>query len=157
MSAPLDLRGAAAALGLMPPDSLLSQWEKDLDAELASLRMYPEAPDLIDRLQRAGYQVALCSNLAAPYGAPVRRLLPGLDAYAMSYEVGAVKPQSRIYQFLLDQLGLAAAEVIFIGDTPAADQDGPRAAGMHAFLLNRSTGQSLSDVVQSSLPLLGES
>lgn len=156
MSTALDLRGAAAALGLTPPEELLAQWERDLQHELTAIRVYPEARDLIVELQKAGYRVALCSNLAAPYGPPVRTLLPTLDAYAMSYEVGAVKPQPRIYQFLLDHLGLAAGEVLFIGDTAIADQDGPRAVGMQACLLDRSTGQSLSAVVQSTLSLSDE-
>jgi len=149
MSGPIDLRAAACLLGLEPPGELLAQWDADLETELASVQLYPDSLEAIQRLQQAGYQVALCSNLAQPYGPPVKALLPMLDACAMSYDVGAIKPQPRIYQYLVDQLGCAAGEVLFIGDTPAADVDGPSAFGMQGRLLNRSAGLKLADVLHS--------
>lgn len=153
MSRALDLRGAAAELGVAPPSGLLELWEKDLEEEVNSIRLYPDSLDVIIRLQQSGYLVGLCSNLAVPYGAPVRELLPMLNAYAMSYDAGAVKPQPRIYQFLLEKLGCVAAdEVLFVGDTVAADLEGPKAFGMQACLLNRSAGQALADVVLAALP-----
>lgn len=152
MSRSLDLCGAAAELGVTPPPGLLKQWEKDLKDEVASIRLYPDSLDVITRLQELGYLVGLCSNLALPYGAPVRELLPMLNGYAMSYEAGAVKPQPRIYQFLLEKLGCVADEVLFVGDTVVADLDGPRAYGMQACLLNRPAGQALADVVLAGLP-----
>lgn len=155
MSSPLDLRSAAALLGLAPPDELLKRWEADLKDELATIQLYPDSQKAIQRLHQDGYLVAMCSNLAGPYGTPVRAILPMLDAYAMSYDAGAIKPQPRIYQHLVDQLGCAAGEVLFIGDTPAADVDGPRAFGMQACLLNRSIGQSLADVLLLGLGGLG--
>lgn len=36
MSRALDLCGAAAALGVIPPSGLLDQWEKDLEDEVTS-------------------------------------------------------------------------------------------------------------------------
>ncbi|MPS78650.1 MAG: hypothetical protein E2591_11295 [Achromobacter sp.] len=80
-----------------------------------------------------------------------RELLPMLNAYAMSYDAGAVKPQPRIYQFLLKKLGCIADEVLFVGDTVVADLEEPRAFGMQACLLNRSAGQALADVVLADL------
>lgn len=155
MSRALDLRGAAVELGVTPPSRLLDQWEKDLEDEVASIRLFPDSLDVIARLQQSGYLVGLCSNLAVPYGTPVRALLPMLNAYAMSYDAGAVKPQPRIYQFLLEKLGCIADEVLFVGDTVVADLEGPRAFGMQACLLNRSIGQTLADVVLAGMPIRG--
>lgn len=121
MSRALDLRGAAAELGVTLPSRLLDQWERDLADEVASIRLFPDSLDVITQLQQSGYLVGLCSNLAVPYGAPVRALLPMLNAYAVSYDTGAVKPQPRIYQFLLEKLGCIAGEVLFVGDTVVAD------------------------------------
>lgn len=60
--------------------------------------------------------MALCSNLAMPYGKIVSSLLPPLDAYAWSYyEVAAIKPESKIYQSLIEQLGCQSSEVLFTG------------------------------------------
>lgn len=44
-------------------------------------------------------------------------LLPPLDTYAWSYEVGVIKPGPKIYQSLIDQLRCQTSEVLFIGDT----------------------------------------
>nr|WP_236844528.1 HAD-IA family hydrolase [Bordetella sp. 15P40C-2] len=148
MSQPLDLRGAAELFAKTPPAELLAQWEEDLAAELASIELFPDSLDTVAQLQGAGYRVGLCSNLALPYGKPVCELLPTLDVYAMSYDVGVTKPNPRIYQYLIDQLSCAPDEVLFIGDTPAADVDGPRTFGMQASLLDRKAGQSLADVIR---------
>lgn len=155
MARALDLRAVATELGVMPPAELLEQWEHEIEEELSSIRLYPDSLDVVYRLQQSGYRVGLCSNLALPYGAPVRALLPMLDAYAMSYEAGAVKPQPRIYQFLLEQLGCEADEVLFVGDTAAADVEGPRACGMQAVLLKRASGQTLADVMPADMRVGG--
>lgn len=150
MSQPLDLRGAAEVFAKTAPAELLARWEADLVAELASIKLFPDSLDTVAQLQGAGYKVGLCSNLALPYGKPVCELLPRLDVYAMSYDVGATKPDPRIYQYLVDQLGCAPEEVLFIGDTPAADVDGPRTFGMQACLLDRKAGEALADVIHLS-------
>lgn len=94
-----------------------------------------------------GVRLALCSNLAMSYGRIVSSLLPPLDAYAWSYEVGAIKPESQIYQHLIDQLGCHAKDVLFIGDTPLADFSGPNEFGMSACLIDRKNGQKLADIL----------
>ena len=82
-----------------------------------------------------------------PYGKVVSSLLPTLDVYAWSYEVGAIKPEPQIYQYLIDQLGCHAKEVLFIGDTPLADFSGPNEFGMSAHLIDRKNGQTLADIL----------
>lgn len=74
-------------------------------------------------------------------------MLPNLDAYALSYQVGAIKPNPRIYQSLLDQIGCAVHEVLFVGDTLLADVTGPSSFGMSARLIDRKNGQNLQDVL----------
>ena len=90
-------------------------------------------------LQRQGLQLGLCSNLAKPYAPPVLSLLPfELDAYAWSFEVGAVKPYHRIYSTVWQSLALSPGEVLMVGDTYEADCLGPRRVGMHAIHLARN-------------------
>lgn len=71
-------------------------------------------------------------------------ILPPLDAYAWSYEVAAIKPEPKIYQSLIDQLGCQASDVLFIGDTALADFTGPT---MSARLINRNNDQTLAEVL----------
>lgn len=79
----------------------------------------------------------------------VSSLLPPLDTYAWSYEVAAIKPESKIYQSLIDQLDCQASEVLFIEGTALADFTGPTAFGMSARLIDRKNGQKLADVLKT--------
>ena len=54
------------------------------------------------------------------------------DACVLSYAVGHAKPERAIYGVVCDRLGLPPDRVLFVGDTPSADVDGPRAYGMRA-------------------------
>ena len=89
----------------------------------------------------------MCSNLAAEYGPAVLGLLPGLDAYVLSYEVGLAKPDPAIFGRVCAELGCAPGEVVFVGDSKRCDVDGPRAFGMQARHLDRRAGQSLLDAL----------
>ena len=108
----------------------------DLEAELASIRLRPRTTELWDRLRGQGVPVAVCSNLAAPYGPSLLDLLPDEpDALVLSYEVGCQKPKPAIYAHVAERLGLPPETILFSGDTPEADVDGPRAAGIQAMLI----------------------
>lgn len=134
----------AAELGL---EHLLPDIEADLAEELAGLRLFAEVPELLARARRAGLRLAVCSNLAAEYGPAVRGLLPDLDAYVLSYEVGVAKPDPAIFRRVCDALDCAPGEVVFVGDSKRCDVDGPRAFGMQAHHLDRKRGQTLLDVM----------
>lgn len=138
----------AAELGLT---HLLLGIEADLAVELAGLRLFPEVPEILAKSREAGLRLAVCSNLAAEYGPAVRRLLPGLDAYVLSYEVGLAKPDPTIYALLCAELGCAPGEVVFVGDSKRCDVDGPRAFGMQARHLDRTAGRTLLDVLEGVL------
>lgn len=147
MSQPLSFEDVAARFGMTLPDDLLAALYSDLAAELQSISLYPDTLSTLNQLSQTGVKIALCSNLAVPYGRAVYPMLPRLDAYVWSYEVGAIKPDPPIYQHLIDQLGCTADEVLFIGDTPLADVQGPSNFGMSARLINRKDGQMLNEVL----------
>jgi len=54
------------------------------------------------------------------------------DQCIVSYEVGAMKPEPRIYQEATRRSGFAAGECVFIDDRPG-NVDGAKRVGMHAF------------------------
>lgn len=112
--------------------------EEDLRIELASIEPFPEANSVLLRLRERGFRIGLCSNLATPYAEPLRTRLPiQLDAYAWSFEVGAIKPDPKIYRSICNALALAPENILFVGDTYIADVEGPRAFGMQAIHLAR--------------------
>ena len=106
---------------------------------------------LLEKLKQSGFRLALCSNLAKPYGEAVFSILPDLEAYAWSYEVGSIKPEPEIYQYLIDQLNCHPKEVLFIGDTPLADVTGPMAFGMSARLIHQKKKKKISDILADLL------
>jgi putative hydrolase of the HAD superfamily len=52
-------------------------------------------------------------------------------------EAGMLKPDPRIFEILLERVGLAAHEVVHVGDDAEADVEGARAAGVLPVWLNR--------------------
>jgi 2-haloalkanoic acid dehalogenase type II len=59
------------------------------------------------------------------------------DGHVTARAAGAAKPDPRIYAALLELTGVAAAQVLHIGDDPLADVVGATQAGMQAVWLNR--------------------
>lgn len=51
--------------------------------------------------------------------------------------LGYAKPDPRAYTALAEALTLKPAEILFVGDEPHADVDGPRTAGMQTVWMNR--------------------
>lgn len=125
----------------------LPTMQRELAQELAALALYPEVGPVLHMLRQAGRKVAVCSNLAGAYGPAVRGLLPTLDAYALSYEVGAAKPDPAIYKAVCTTLRCLPGDVLFIGDSQRCDLQGPRAIGMAAHWLDRARGQTLWDAL----------
>src|SRR5450432_3947940 len=60
------------------------------------------------------------------------------EGHITAISAGAAKPDARIFQRLLDEAGVAAAQVLHIGDDPQLDVMGATQAGMHAAWLNRN-------------------
>ncbi|WP_373980583.1 HAD family hydrolase [Achromobacter sp. JD417] len=156
MSSAIDLRQAARLFGGMISEDALNALEAELREEIESITLFPDAAPTLLALKARGIKVALCSNLAAPYGPPVLDLLPFQpDFCAWSYEAGAVKPQPEIYQYLCEGIACQPEDVLMIGDTIEADMIGPRKFGMHGYHLDRHAAtsnsaesvRSLSDVL----------
>jgi HAD superfamily hydrolase (TIGR01493 family) len=150
MSTSCDLEEAVHLLGAELPASKLAPLEMDLIAELASVTLYPDTVETLAALRRAGVKIGVCSNLAAPYAIPVLKLLPfALDAYAWSFETGAVKPDAAIYRAACQRLACAPEEVLFIGDTLEADHLGPRAINMQSLHLVRKGSTQTRDTIST--------
>lgn len=122
--------------------------ERELAEEIAAIKPFNDVLSTLLQLRGAGYKIVVCSNLAQPYGDVVKRLLPGLDGYVLSYEVGAKKPDPAIYRAVCDALHCRPQEVLFIGDSRRADVDGPRQFGMEARLIDRIAGHTLAEVLR---------
>ena len=136
---PLPLAQLAQELGLVLAPDELRNVEDSLQAEIASIQLFPEVPQVLENLRRLGLKLAVVSNLASPYGAPARQLLsPYADVEVWSFEVGCCKPEGAIYAAATHRLDCAPAEVLFVGDSLECDVEGPRRAGLQSVLLDRT-------------------
>lgn len=62
---------------------------------------------------------------------------PHVDALVTSEEIGAAKPDARIFRAALERVGCEAHEAVMIGDAWHADVLGATGAGIRALWLNR--------------------
>ncbi|SPJ25718.1 HAD family hydrolase [Palleronia abyssalis] len=120
-------------LGCEIPADVLARVEAAIRDEANSIRMRPGFRAAWAALRAKNLKLAVCSNLAAPYGPPLRAALPDApDAVALSYELGTIKPELALYAAVARMLALPPDRIVFVGDSRAADIDGPRRAGMQA-------------------------
>lgn len=121
------------ALGVeVDPLALLDVMERMM-IETGSIALRPGMVDIWAQFRSEGLRLALCSNLSSDYVTALRSALPEPpEVEVLSCKVGAIKPDPAIYAAVLDGLQIEAGRVLFVGDTPRADIEGPRAAGMKA-------------------------
>ncbi|MEE4697093.1 HAD family hydrolase [Pseudomonas alliivorans] len=156
MTLDLSFNDFASYLGIELSSAQRDKLNLELQNELASIEAFPDAVAAISMLQEEGVKVGICSNLSAPYGPFVRKLFPQMDGYALSYELGVIKPDPSIYQSICTQMNvvpgnhfdLEKGRVLMIGDSRRCDQDGPRAVGVMGFLLDRSGRGQINDLSQ---------
>jgi HAD superfamily hydrolase (TIGR01549 family) len=146
MGQPVGLLDAPGLLGIRLTDEERARLERDLDAEITSIAPFADTLPALHALKDRGFKLGLCSNLALEYAKPVLSMLPPIfDALGWSFDARAIKPDPAIYAHACRQLRCAPGEVLMVGDTPAADVEGPRAFGMQALLLDRRQRASSKD------------
>ncbi len=81
-------------------------------------------------------------------------LAPYVAALVTSEEIGAAKPDGRIFAAALDRVGCAACDAVMVGDSWTHDVEGARAAGIAAVWLDRDGGAAERDGVSVLTSLL---
>jgi putative hydrolase of the HAD superfamily len=108
------------------------------EALLDSLRFdpYPDAAPALAGLREAGVLIAVVSN----WDCSLADVLAGVglgaavDTIVVSAEVGAAKPDPRIFEIALERLRRVAGEALAVGDSLETDVAGAQAAGIRAVL-----------------------
>jgi len=117
----------------------LQSYEEEVAAGISSARTFPETYEVLEALQKRDLQVGLISNLASPYKKSFFDL--GLEKYfhsvIFSCEVGLYKPNPKIYERAIQDLGLEPAQTFMVGDKLHCDVDGPASIGMKGMLIDR--------------------
>jgi HAD superfamily hydrolase (TIGR01549 family) len=111
------------------------------DVMLSTWHAYSDTVPTLRALKEQGIGICLLSNA----GVPIRTVLdregvtPWVDHTVLSYEVGAVKPDLRIFDAALEALGLTAEQVLMVGDN-AHDDGGAARIGLRTLILPRTGG-----------------
>lgn len=115
-------------------DGLLPEGRAALAADAADVTLYDGVSSTLHALRERGFMLGVVTDSVSPAAEKLRWLrAAGLDirwdAFADSCELGACKPDPRIYQAALDACGVAASESVFVGHK-ASELAGARALGM---------------------------
>lgn len=123
----------------------------ELESQPEHYRLFDDVLPTLDRLAQAGVAALVVSNHLWELPEIVRALGLGakLEGVLTSARVGYRKPHPAIYAAALRLAGCDPSEMLFVGDNPGADVDGPRAAGMRAVLLDRAGTREGADVIRS--------
>lgn len=112
------------------------------DVMLDTWHAYDDTMPALQALRGAGVRTCLLSNA----GVPIARVLdregvsPWVDGVVLSYEVGCVKPDPRIFRVALETLDLPASSVLMVGDN-ANDDGGGALLGIRTLILPRTQGR----------------
>ncbi|HWK27989.1 MAG TPA: HAD-IA family hydrolase [Solirubrobacter sp.] len=133
-----------------------------LGALLASLRFraYADSAPALRALRAAGVRLVVVSNWDVSLHERLAEtgLAPLVDGALASAEVGSAKPDGAIFAAALELAGTSASATWHVGDTPEADVEGARAAGIHPVLIVREGPapvgaiRTLDALVDSSQP-----
>lgn len=108
-------------------------WAADFPAWL---QPEPGTVDIIAELHEGGTPLAVLSNAGFDYSSPLRFSPVGslFDHVFVSAELHDLKPSASIYRHVLDELGIAPAEMVFI-DNKRVNVEGAEALGItgHVF------------------------
>ncbi len=109
-------------------------WEQERE-----LRPFPDVEPTLAALRRAGYRVGLITNVTDDPTPDLERL--GLrewfDTVTASCLVGCDKPDPRIFQSAIGEMGITPEQGVHVGDQFLADVEGARSVGLKAVLLDR--------------------
>jgi len=110
--------------------------------------VYPDVAEALARLRAAGVRIGVAGNQPAGVAAMVADLMDPGELVATSEGWGVSKPDPAFFARVLDEVGVPAGEIAYVGDRIDNDVLPAAAAGMWAVHLRRGPW----GVVQASWP-----
>ncbi len=97
----------------------------------------PEAASVLDALKKNGYKLGLISN-SWPHGSEKFNYLKNyFDSMILSHKIGMLKPDAKMFETCLKELGVKADEAVMIGNSYESDIAPAEAVGMKGILIDR--------------------
>ena len=125
------------AVGHTPSEPVVAKLTEERLARTRVLheRIESSIVEMIQELRTRGYQLGVITNAGdmdvEPW--PTCRLAPFFEVFIPSFQVGMLKPDPRIYEHGLQELGVSAGEAIFVGDGGRDELSGATRVGLRAF------------------------
>lgn len=138
-------------LGSAPPSRFAAAELYHRFTAAEAWEVYPEVPKVLAALRARGLKLAVVANWddRLPPLLAALDLSHYFDAIVTSFQVGAEKPDAKIFAAALDKLGVQGRSTLHVGDRQLEDVEGAEAAGLHAFRLDRPH-HDLSFLVEQS-------
>ncbi len=122
----------------LTPEQGNELWEAwNLGGIFLGRELFPDVLATLEELRKRGYRIACVTNRG--YGGPKFTkevdelgLTPLFEAMVVSCDVGYLKPHPRIYQVVLEQMGLDGEDAAMVGDNLRADVEGAKTLGLTA-------------------------
>lgn len=100
--------------------------------------LLPGTHEVLETLRQKGFQLGVISNSDGKVRGQLEeaRLAPYFSFILDSHVVGCEKPDPAIFRLALQESGLPASEVLYVGDIVAIDAVGATGVGMSALILD---------------------
>jgi putative hydrolase of the HAD superfamily len=124
--------------------------EVGVEAMMSAIRFraFDDAAPALAELRRMGLRLVCVSNWDVSLGEVLSRcgLGDAMDGVVTSAGVGFRKPDPAIFEAALLVAGCSAHEALHVGDTPAEDSAGARAAGIRSLSIDRGGGAEIDSL-----------
>lgn len=127
-------------------DKLIGLWNNNK----FTAKPYDDTIAYLKSLKERGIKTALVSNtdnFSVSFVLDKYKLMELFDVIAMSYDVGALKTNPKLYEHALTQLGLQKEEVLIVGDSLESDMAGAQKVGITGVLMDRRDRREYSPKV----------
>jgi HAD superfamily hydrolase (TIGR01509 family) len=143
--------------GLTQPN-LIERGKRALIEDDGNVAFFEGIPETLQALKRQGYLLAIVTDTANSISAKMRWFERGgfghvWDSIISSMDIGTRKPDPKIYQAVLQQLGLPPEQAIFVGHK-ASELSGAREVGMQTVAFNYDVDASADYYIESFSDLL---
>ncbi len=132
------------SFGIYDPTAVIELYNAYWDNYFSVMKLFDGAEKLMYELADSGIRIAFCTDLTADI--QLRKLVKlGLGKLphmlVTSEEVGAEKPDRKMFETVLEKLDVPADEAVMIGDSVEKDILGARKVGIHGILFGSKTSE----------------
>lgn len=102
------------------------------------IKLFEYTEDLIQQLKKQSYEIGIASNSTIFIIEEIKKntnLLEKIDYPLFSFDVGVIKPDSKIFHKIIELSGYKPDEIVMIGDNYYDDVLPPRELGMYSIHL----------------------